>query len=114
MHIDLYQFGQIVIDGKTYTSDCVIYSGKVHANWWRKEGHFLLAKDLEDVIAARPAVLIIGCGASGLMKVSKETQQYLEQNGIAFEAYNTSEAVERFNELAAEDSNTTAAFHLTC
>jgi len=114
MHIDSYEFGEIVIDGKAYGSDCLIYAGKVHANWWRQQGHLLSAEDLQAVIAARPSVVVIGCGASGLMKVSAETKNALQKAGIEFETCDTSRAVRRFNELAGADSNVAAAFHLTC
>jgi len=30
MHIDSYQFGRIVIDGESYSSDCLIVSVKVY------------------------------------------------------------------------------------
>lgn len=39
MHIENYNFGEIKIDGKTYTSDVIIYKDKVEDSWWRKEGH---------------------------------------------------------------------------
>jgi len=41
MHIDSYQFGEVVIDGVRYTSDCIILGGDVQADWWRKQGHSL-------------------------------------------------------------------------
>jgi len=39
--IEHYSFGRIVIDGKEYTKDLIIYPDKIRANWWRKEGHKL-------------------------------------------------------------------------
>ncbi len=114
MHIDSYQFGKIVIDGKSYDSDCLIYGGKVHPDWWRQQGHSLSTKDLETVVAAKPNILIIGCGASALMKVPDQTRQFLQQSGIEFEALDTHKAVERFNQLAQAGENVAAALHLTC
>jgi len=51
MKIDQYAFGKIVIDGKTYTSDVIIYPEKVDASWWRKEGHRLQPADLEKIVS---------------------------------------------------------------
>ena len=114
MHIDLYQFGNIVIDGVNYSKDVIILDGAVQTNWWRKRGHLLSAEDLQPVIAAKPSVLIVGCGASGLMKVSEDVREVLLEEDIQLEAVDTAKAVERFNELSKTDVNIAAALHLAC
>jgi hypothetical protein len=114
MHIDSYQFGKIVIDGTAYNSDCLILGDSVQANWRRKHGHLLTVEDLQSVIAIKPLVLVVGCGASGLMKVSENIGQILQQHGIELFTANTHKAVARFNELAGKGENVTAALHLTC
>lgn len=114
MHIDSYEFGQIVIDGQTYSSDCIILAGSVNCDWWREQGHSLSAKDIEIILEAKPKILVIGKGASGLMNVPERTKQVLKQKGIEFEALDTKEAVKRFNELSKVGENVAAALHLTC
>ena len=114
MHIDSYQFGEVVIDGASYSSDCIILGDSVQSNWWRKQGHSLSAEDIETIIAARPSVLVVGCGASGLMKVPERTQQVLQKHNIQLEALDTYKAVQRFNELSQAGINVAAALHLTC
>ncbi len=114
MRISSYQFGKIVIDGVTYTSDCLILGETVQANWWRKQGHLLYPEDLQPVIEAKPSLLIVGCGASGLMKISKDLPQFLQEHDITLEAFDTNKAVERYNELSRADENIAAALHLTC
>lgn len=114
MHIDSYQFGKIVIDGTEYNSDCLIIGGSVKANWWRKQGHLLTPDDLEPVIAAKPNFLVVGCGASGMMKVSHDINKLLQKHGIELFSANTNKAVERFNELSRKDENAAAVLHLTC
>jgi len=114
MHIDSYQFGKIVIDGTAYNSDCLIIGGSVKPNWWRKQGHLLTPEDLQPVIAAKPSILVVGCGASGLMKVSEDIYKILQEHGIELFTANTSKAVEKFNELAEKGQNVAAALHLTC
>lgn len=113
MKIEHYSFGSITVDGKTYTSDVIIYPGRVDSSWWRKEGHNLHIVDLTDVINAKPQVLVIGTGASGLMKVLKETLSHLESKGIEVHVERTDKAVELFNKLQ-KDKIVIAAFHLTC
>ena len=114
MHIDSYKFGEIVIDGVSYDSDLIILGGTVGSGWWRKKGHSLAVEDLATVISVRPSVLVVGCGASGMMKVPQETRGVLEENGIELEAVDTRKAVQRFNELAKAGTDVAAAFHLTC
>ncbi|MHC4205837.1 MAG: Mth938-like domain-containing protein [Planctomycetota bacterium] len=114
MHIDSYQFGKIVIDGTTYNSDCLLLGGSVQANWWRKQGHLLTPEDLQPVIEANPMVLVVGCGASGMMKVSEDINKVLSENGITLFRADTKKAVVRFNELSKEGENVAAALHLTC
>jgi hypothetical protein len=113
MKIEHYSFGKITIDGKTYTSDVIIYPGRVNSSWWRKEGHNLQVVDLSDVINAKPEVLIVGTGASGLMNVPKETISHLESRGIKVHVAPTEKAVELFNKLQ-KDKLVIAALHLTC
>jgi len=114
MHIDSYQFGKIIIDGIAYNSDCLILGDTVQANWWRKQGHLLSAEDLQPIITAKPSLLIVGCGASGLMKISDEAREVLLEEDIQLEAVDTAKAVERFNELSKTGVNIAAALHLTC
>jgi hypothetical protein len=114
MHVDSYQFGNVVVDGTAYNSDCLIFGDSVHSGWWRKRGHLLSVEDLQAVIAAGPSVIIVGCGASGMMKIPEETRQTLQEEGIELIALDKHMAVARFNELAEKNENVVAALHLTC
>lgn len=113
MKIQHYSFGRITIDGKTYTSDVIIYPGRVDSSWWRKDGHFLQIDDLREAIDARPEVIIIGTGYSGIMKVSEEVTSSLKSMKIDAHVARTTDAVNLFNELS-EKRKTIACLHLTC
>ncbi len=113
MHIDDYSFGRIVIDGKTYTSDVIMYPDKVDASWWRKEGHYLQAEDIAVVAAAEPEVVVIGTGNSGVMKVPQKTVLFLESKGIEVFVGKTGKAVETFNARQGT-GKVVGAFHLSC
>lgn len=113
MKIEDYSFGRIVIGGKTYTSDVIIYPDRVDPSWWRKEGHRLYIDDLKEVLKAKPDVLVVGTGASGAMVVPKETEEYLKQKGIEVIIERTKIACEAFNKHSGF-SNVIAALHLTC
>jgi hypothetical protein len=114
MHIDTYAFGRITIDGVEYTSDCLIMGDTVQPNWWRRQGHLLSPDDIRVILEREPDTLVVGCGASSMMKIDPATDRVLEQSGIAMEAFDTRSATERFNTLSGEGANVAAALHLTC
>jgi uncharacterized protein YprB with RNaseH-like and TPR domain len=112
-HIESYSFGRITIDSTTYTEDLIILPGGVRPGWWRKKGHSLHKEDLQEVIEARPSVLVIGTGNVGGMQVPQETLDYLAAHGIRAEVQRTAAACQRYNELAKAEQ-VAAALHLTC
>ncbi|MFC1586359.1 Mth938-like domain-containing protein [Fibrobacterota bacterium] len=109
-----YTFGHMVIDGKEFNKDVIIFpDGRVLSPWWRKEGHSLKRNDLRELIDAGPRVIVAGTGAYGVMKPSDKVQELLREKGIEFIAAPSKEAVEIYNELCAK-KKTGGCFHLTC
>jgi hypothetical protein len=113
MKIEHYSFGEIKINGKTYTSDVIIFPDRVNSSWWRLEGHLLQIPDLKEIMAEKPSVLVIGTGFYGTMRVPEETLNYLRSNNIEVHVKNTREAVDLYNKIS-EKRPLVAAFHLTC
>jgi hypothetical protein len=111
--ISHYSFGSITVDGTSYRSDVIIFPGRVNGSWWRKEGHYLRPEDLEEVVAAKPKLVIIGTGANGVMQVPGSTIKWLEGKGIEVKVARTAEAVEIYNSLP-DNTTAVAALHLTC
>ena len=111
--IDSYRLGRVVISGKKYTSDVIIFPDRVSHNWWRKTVHQLCLEDIPGVITENPEVLVVGTGASGLMKVLPEVQQAIEAHGIRLIAETTEKACHTYNQLC-RSQRAVAALHLTC
>lgn len=111
--IESYSFGRIVINGREYTSDVIVFPSRVKDDWWRQEGHRLSVEDLELVVKEKPEVVVVGTGYMGLMKVLPETRKHLESNEIGLIAEKTRKACETYNKLA-ESKKVIAALHLTC
>lgn len=111
--IDSYSFGRIVIDGKEYIDDLIIFPDHIQDNWWRKEGHTLHLEDLEEVLEAEPEVLIVGTGASGKMSFLGRAREKVESHEIEVIVKKTGKASETYNEIS-EERETVAALHLTC
>ena len=116
MNIDSYSFGRIIVDGKNYTNDIKIINGRLVPNWWRKEGHFLQLEDIEDILSAKPEVLVIGTGSAGVMKVDSRLLHELEKRGIKAYILKSAEAVRLFNDLSKKlgSGKVSLAIHLTC
>lgn len=113
MRIDSYHFGRVVVDGKTFNNDLIIYSDKVYDGWWRKEGHELCLDDITEVIEKKPEVLVVGTGDSGLVKILDEVKERLKKEKIELIAKRTKEACALYNKLSPE-RKVVAALHLTC
>jgi hypothetical protein len=111
--IESYDFGQIIINGRRYNHDVIVFPNHVKDNWWRKEGHRLCLEDLEDVLEAEPEVLIIGTGYSGLMRVPQEVSDFLKSRNIRLIVENTKQACQTYNSLY-RSKKVVAALHLTC
>ncbi len=111
--IDSYKFGKIVVDGKEFTSDLIIFPDKIQENWFRKKGHKLFPDDLKDVVEYNPELLIVGKGAFGVMKIPDETKNFLKSKNIEWISFKTKKACEKYNELSKE-KDVVFAMHLTC
>ncbi|MFC1829133.1 Mth938-like domain-containing protein [Thermodesulfobacteriota bacterium] len=112
--IDDCAFGRIVIDGKAYTSDLIIYpDGHIEDNWWRISGHRLSSGDIQKLIESGPDVIVAGKGVSGQMKPEKELENLLDKQNIKFIAESNQKAMESYNKLVSK-GKVGACFHLTC
>ncbi len=114
MKIEAYSFGSMVVDGKEYQNDLLVFSDKVKSNWRRKRGHSLRSEDLEEVYEYQPEVLVVGKGAYGRMKIPEDTRRKIKNKEIELKAAETARALEMFNREIERGANVAGAFHLTC
>ena len=112
--INSYSFGSMTIDGVKYSKDVIIFpDGRIHNPWWRGQGHTLALNDLDELLLARPEIIVAGTGAMGLMRPTAELTDFLAQHGIKFIALRSSKAAETYNQLSGS-RNVGGCFHLTC
>jgi hypothetical protein len=111
--IESYRFGHLVVDGQRYDRDVIILPDGVRGGWWRKEGHALHPADLDLVFQARPDLLVLGQGAFGRMRVTREARRALEAAEIELVVQPTKQACQSYNRLC-EQQEVAAALHLTC
>jgi len=111
--IDSYRRGQIIIDGKKYTSDVIVFPHQVKSNWWRKKGHKVCPEDIKEIIQEKPEIFLVGTGEDEGMEVLPETECYLKERGIELITQATDKACQTYNQLCSS-RKVIAAFHLTC
>jgi len=124
--IEEYQFGEIVINGKKYTRDVEVRAKKKDSSqkyefeifdWWRKEGHIVDIEDIKQCLEINPQIIVIGTGAYGVAKITKELREFLAEKEIKLISDRTEEAVKTFNILLERQEEIDAIvgfFHLTC
>jgi len=112
--IDRFAFGSIVVHGRRYTHDIKIVAGRVVPDWWRASGHLVAVSDVQDILASRPDVVVIGRGEPGYMRLSDDLRRYFEKSGIEVIEEKTARAIHAFNRLFKAGRNVAAGFHLTC
>jgi hypothetical protein len=113
MRIDDYRFGHVMVNGREYTDDVIIFPDHVESDWWRKSGHELGVADLSSVLDFKPRLLIVGTGNYGRMKLLPETTKRLHEIGCELIERKTTEACEIYNRRRGEEG-VVACLHLTC
>ena len=77
--IDTYAFGGMVIDGRRYGSDLIVYpDGRVQDGWRRGEGHVLKLADIGDLVAAGPEAARQGARLRRWFRASPEGRDFEE------------------------------------
>lgn len=112
--IDKFSFGTITVDNQIYNNDIKIIKGTVVPDWWRTSGHTLDVDDIQDILQARPEIVVIGKGDPGHMRVSDTLKEHTANHGIKLIVENTSEACKTFNRLCREGRNVAGGFHIGC
>lgn len=119
--IEEYFFGQIKIDGKTYTYDVEVRWTREVLSWQRKESHAIGIDDVKRAAEQSPGVIIIGTGEAGMAKVTQEAEEFIQRKGIRLIVDKTEEAVKTLNvileesaEEEGEQQRAIGLFHLTC
>lgn len=110
--IDHYEFGKIVVNGKTYESDIVIMpDGSIQPG--PEDMHYVLLEELEDIINM-PGIktLVLGTGAEGNGLLRRKLIKVVEAKGIKLQMMLTKDAMKMLNEAPKE--GLVAMLHLNC
>lgn len=108
-----YRFGSFTLNGMAYRKDAIVHGDEL-TPWWRLAGHSVARQDIGTLVERHPAVIVIGTGALGMMKVPDDTRTFIEDSGIELIVERTPSAVRTFNRFQGEDKDVAIAMHLTC
>ena len=111
--IERYTFGNIIINGHSYTSDLIIFPHRISSSWWRKDVHNCSLQDLQEAIDLKPNAIVIGTGARDTMKVDPEVVRFFGHNNMILIEKPTDAAVNIFNKFNIDSIRVVAAMHLT-
>ena len=109
--IQAFEFEKIVIDGKEFNVDVMIYPNGQIKKWKRKDEHDLRSGDVKKILKQNPKLLIFGLGTVGNLTVSPTVYEELENADIDVLAFKTDKAVETYK-AQREEEGTAALFHL--
>ena len=109
-----FSFGRIVANGQTYNTDIKIVRDTLVPDWWRKNGHTVEIEDVQDIIDSESAILVIGKGQPGYMRVTESLREHLDKNNIKLIVEQTSDAIQTFSRLMQQGKQVSGGFHVGC
>ena len=111
--IEHYTFGTFIIDGKEFNSNIKLINNKPKP-CHHFDNHIIKKSDFTDLIKAKPDIIIIGTGASGVVNVPQDIITLIQKNNIQLIIKKTEDACNEYNKLIKQQKNVCALLHNTC
>jgi hypothetical protein len=116
--IDELTFGSIVVEGKKYRRDVLIFAdGTVK----KRKGGFLMfgshkikKQELEALSQGQPETIIAGTGTNGAAHIAPEAENWAKGKNLSLLVQPSYDAVAKLNELAEQKKKVAALIHITC
>jgi len=117
--IDELTFGSIVIEGKKYRRDVLIFAdGTVK----KRKGGFLMfgshkikEREMEELSQGHPEVIIVGTGTDGAAHIAPEAESWAKGKNLSLLVQSSYDAAAMVNEIAEQKNKKVAALiHITC
>lgn len=103
-----HEAGALVIGDQTYTSNLILSPGQIMPDWAVASTELLTIEQLEDALAMKPGILLLGTGAVQTFPDPKLMASVMGL-GIGLEVMNTAAACRTYNILASENRPVVAA-----
>jgi hypothetical protein len=112
VNIDAVKFGELVINGKVYYSDMIVFwDGKVR---FRKKSHVFDMKEFRSLMRRKPDSMVVGTGLAGIVGVPDDVRKAAAASGVKLFIDVSANAVEIFNGLVKTGRKAVAVIHTTC
>jgi len=116
--IDVLTFGSIVVEGKKYRRDVLIFAdGMVK----KRKGGFLMygshkikKQEVEELSQGQPEIIIVGTGTNGAAHIAPEVESWAKTKNLSLLIQPSYDAVAKLNELAEQKKKVAALIHITC
>ena len=117
--IDELTFGSIIVEGKKYRRDVLIFDdGTVK----KRKGGFLMfgsheikKQELEQLSQGQPETIIVGTGTSGAAYIAPEAESWAKGKNLSLLVQSSYDAAAMVNEIAEQKNKKVAALiHITC
>jgi len=116
--IDELTFGSIIVEGKKYRRDVLIFAdGTIK----KRKGGFLMfgshkikKQELEELSQSQPETIIVGTGTNGAAHIAPEAESWAKGKNPSLLVQPSYDAVARLNELAEQRKKVAALIHITC
>jgi hypothetical protein len=117
-HIDRTMFGSVTVDGQIFERDIIIrLSGKVKKRKKKLSkavygtSHIISLEEAQHVYQKGAERLVVGAGQYGLVELSEEAAEYLDERGCQVDLLPMKEAIKAWNEA---EGAVIGLFHVTC
>ncbi len=116
--IDELIFGSIVVEGKKYRRDILLFAdGTVK----KRKGGFLMfgshkvkKQELEELSQGQPEIIIVGTGTNGAAHIAPEAGSWAKGKNLSLLVQPSYDAVTRLNELVEQKKKVAVLIHITC
>jgi len=116
--IDKLSFGSIIIEGKKYRRDVLIFAdGTVK----KRKGGFLMfgshnikKEEIEELTQGEPETIVIGTGTDGKAYLVPDVESWAKERSLSLIVQPSHEAVAKLNKFREQERKVAALIHITC
>ena len=116
--IDELIFGSIVVEGKKYRRDILLFADgtvkKRRGGFLMFGSHKIKKQELEELSQGQPEIIIVGTGTNGAAHIAPEAESWAKGKNLSLLVQPSYDAVTRLNELVEQKKKVAALMHITC
>ena len=114
--VDSFSFGSIVIEGKQYNRDVLIFpDGTVRprpGGFWRFGSHTIKKEELDRLAQVGADEIVVGTGIDPIARLTPDAESWANETKLNLTVVASPEAVDRFNRLVEEGKRVSALIHI--